>query len=185
MVSTITAIIIRSVGRGHHACGVASVRKLRPRSTSASGGTGRKGIESDFRFWPGAEATAARHGGQFLGEHLPRVGVDHPRRLRQSDAGWAIRPLSKDVPSRQSRSSIALNDPERTWKGRPPLFCCDAQSLCDEALEPVAPEPPNENQHSEARQVLGPNPKTAATAHRLLSFASAEYRVRAFFEGRQ
>jgi hypothetical protein len=48
-----------SVGRGHHACGVARLRKLRPRSMSASGRTGRKGIESDFRFWPMAEATAA------------------------------------------------------------------------------------------------------------------------------
>jgi hypothetical protein len=41
---------------------------------SASGRTGRKGIESDFRFWPMAEATAARHGRPVSREHLPRVG---------------------------------------------------------------------------------------------------------------
>jgi len=43
---------------------------------SASGRTGRNGIESDFRFLPVAEATAARHGGRFLREHLPGVGTD-------------------------------------------------------------------------------------------------------------
>jgi hypothetical protein len=56
-----------SVGRGHHAFSIASARELRPRSMSASGRTGRNGIESDFRFWPVAEATAARHCGRFLG----------------------------------------------------------------------------------------------------------------------
>jgi hypothetical protein len=70
MVSTIAArprAVIRSVGRDHHACGIASVCELWPRSMSATGGTGRKGIESDFRFWPVAKATAARHRGRFLG----------------------------------------------------------------------------------------------------------------------
>jgi hypothetical protein len=63
-----------SVGRGHHACGVASVRKLRPHSMSASGGTGRKGIESDFRFWPVAKANGRPLRWPVSLEHLP-VGL--------------------------------------------------------------------------------------------------------------
>jgi hypothetical protein len=58
---------------------VAGMRKLRPRSMSASGRTGRKGIESDFRFWPVTGATAARDDGRFLGSTrrgLARMPID-------------------------------------------------------------------------------------------------------------
>jgi hypothetical protein len=84
-----------------------------PSSVSASSRTGRKGIESDFRFWPVAEAHGRPPRRPVSREHLPQVGADDPRHLRQSDACRAIRPLSKEVPSRQSRSSAAVYDPKQ------------------------------------------------------------------------
>jgi len=56
-----------------HACGVASVRKLRPRSMSASGRIGRKRIESDFRFCEGFRMPAADGGGTGSGGRRPKA----------------------------------------------------------------------------------------------------------------
>jgi hypothetical protein len=91
---------------------VAGMRKLRPRSMSASGRTGRRALNATFDFGRGrGYGRPPRRA--ISREHLPRVGADDARHLRQSDAGWAVRPLSKEVPSRQSRSSMVLNDPQR------------------------------------------------------------------------
>ena len=50
-----------------------------------------QGIESDFRFWPVVEATAARHDGRFSREQLRGFGADVPNGGRGKDRNQMVR----------------------------------------------------------------------------------------------
>jgi hypothetical protein len=115
------------------ACGVASVRKLRPRFLCphpAEPDAMALKATFDFGPWEKSRPPATTAG---FSEHLPRgVARMDPRHLRQSDACRESRPLSKEVPSRQSRSSAAVYDPKQT----PTMNCGRSESVIPKGRNP-------------------------------------------------